>query len=98
MIQKPIVCTVVLQAKMNRQHEDRRARCSQTVRRQGQCPGQAFLLSARSDRHPIASGLRCIMDGVVLATSEELVSSEKSTRICYCRSRCLWRMTCEVRR
>jgi hypothetical protein len=36
MIQKPIVCTVLLQAKMNRQHEDRRARCSQTVRRQGQ--------------------------------------------------------------
>lgn len=37
--------------------------------------GEAFLLSAGSGRHPIASGLRCIMDGVVLATSEELVSS-----------------------
>jgi hypothetical protein len=50
-------------------------RCDDRDKLSGQCPGEAFLLSARSGRHPIASGLRCIMDGVVLATSEELASS-----------------------
>ena len=43
-------------------------RCSQTVRRQGQ---EVFLLSARSDRHPIASG--CVASWMGLLSQSWLV-------------------------